>query len=390
MNESNNFYRNLKPFSDFKSFTDEAHYKVLPEDWLILITDIKGSTKAVEAGRYKDVNLIGAACITTAINTFGDQEFPFVFGGDGASLCIPKDKEELVGSEMAKLIQLAKKNFGLDLRVAKIPASKIYEAGKSIWVSKYEITAKSHMALFRGGGLAYADKLAKDFYDEYKITPSNNLLDELVGVSCRWKPIAPSKECVLSLLVCTQKDVGQSEIYQEVMSNISKILDSTIEEANPVLSQSKSYKGFFQSLKDESAFHGSIFSPKFLLRFIEIVISTLIFKYKFNPLFFIYSFKPYYQSMSSHSDFRRFDDTLRLVLDCTQKQVDSLTEYLNDSYQKGLVYYGIFVSKEALMTCYVKDLNEGNHLHFVDGGDGGLTKAAKAMKAQQKLKELST
>ncbi len=29
----------------------------MPDDWYVAITDVKGSTKAIEAGRYKDVNL---------------------------------------------------------------------------------------------------------------------------------------------------------------------------------------------------------------------------------------------------------------------------------------------------------------------------------------------
>jgi hypothetical protein len=35
------------------------------------------------------------------------------------------------------------------------------------------------------------------------------------------------------------------------------------------------------------------------------------------------------------------------------------------------------------MTCYVNDLNPGNHIHFIDGGDGGYAMAAKKLKAQQ-------
>jgi Protein of unknown function (DUF3095) len=40
------------------------------------------------------------------------------------------------------------------------------------------------------------------------------------------------------------------------------------------------------------------------------------------------------------------------------------------------------VSQTALMTCLVTSPTESLHVHFVDGGDGGYTSAAKTLKAQ--------
>ena len=383
MAESKFFYQDLKPFSTFESFVDSSHYKQLPIDWYVVVSDIKGSTQAVEKGQYKEVNLIGAASITCALNALENQDFPFVFGGDGATFCIPSCQKELIEKEMAKLIELALSNFKLELRVAIIPVSKIYQENKTILISKFEITPKRNIAIFQGGGLSYADFLAKKFYDDYKIQSFEAALDELKGVSCRWNPIPANKDCILSLLVCAREDSNDiSQIYSQVIKNISNILGSSIEKANPIQNEAKSYKGLLRSLKDESAFHKTLFSFKFLARALEIIIATSIFKYKFNPFFLIYNFAAYKNSMAEHSDFRRFDDTLRLVIDCTNDQVDKLKDYLHRLYQKGDIYYGMHTSDDALMTCYVETLSQGGHLHFVDGAGGGLTMAAKAMKKQ--------
>jgi len=43
----------------------------------------------------------------------------------------------------------------------------------------------------------------------------------------------------------------------------------------------------------------------------------------------------------------------------------------------------VHVADAALMTCLVFDLEESRHLHFIDGGDGGLAMAARQLKAQQ-------
>ena len=36
------------------------------------------------------------------------------------------------------------------------------------------------------------------------------------------------------------------------------------------------------------------------------------------------------------------------------------------------------------MTCFLQKLEDGKHIHFIDGGDGGYAIAAKQLKAQIK------
>ena len=57
--DSADFYENLVGFTRFSDATDLSLYRPLPDDWSIVIADIKGSTKAIREGRYKDVNLMG-------------------------------------------------------------------------------------------------------------------------------------------------------------------------------------------------------------------------------------------------------------------------------------------------------------------------------------------
>ena len=73
-----------------KSFYADV-YLQLPEDWWVVVTDVKGSTKAIEAGRYRDINAIGGSTIAAVINAVKPLKVPYVFGGDGASFCIPSN-----------------------------------------------------------------------------------------------------------------------------------------------------------------------------------------------------------------------------------------------------------------------------------------------------------
>jgi len=48
---------------------------------------------------------------------------------------------------------------------------------------------------------------------------------------------------------------------------------------------------------------------------------------------------------------------------------------------QGDVFYGMHTSRTALMTCYVQYVKDGQHIHFIDGGDA---MAAKQFKDQLK------
>jgi hypothetical protein len=61
-----NAFQEIPVFRSFNDLTADAHYRLIPEDWWVVVADIEGSTQAIEAGRYKDVNTVGAACIVAA------------------------------------------------------------------------------------------------------------------------------------------------------------------------------------------------------------------------------------------------------------------------------------------------------------------------------------
>jgi hypothetical protein len=73
------------------------------------------------------------------------------------------------------------------------------------------------------------------------------------------------------------------------------------------------------------------------------------------------------------------DGRINTVISGTTAQRVRLQAALDELEQAGYIYYGLFVSKESVMSCYVKNMHE-KHIHFVDGSDGGYTKAAGVLK----------
>lgn len=372
------FYQELPSFRDFSLFTDEAPYVDVPADWSVVLTDIKGSTKAIALGRYKDVNTIGAACIIVSRKALEGVDFPFVFGGDGATLLVPNSHAARVCEDLASLKALSLQNFNFELRVGVVPVSDLNILGHRIQVGKFELTPGRSIAMLKGDGVSVAEKMIKtDPAFEYQLTTTKEV--SLEGLSCRWNPIPSRRGKIFTILLVSRSDV---KAYSQFMEKLHELFPEGLDVANPVSNEMSSYKSPWQLLKEERKLHASVFSFSFFARAFEIFYAVLVFKYKFPALFF--DAKKYTKSMQTHSDFRKFDDTLRMVLDCSLEEISSLKSYMQRSYEAGEIFYGTFETDSSLMTCFVEGLGQGQHIHFIDSENGGYASAAIGLKEQMK------
>jgi hypothetical protein len=89
----------------------------------------------------------------------------------------------------------------------------------------------------------------------------------------------------------------------------------------------------------------------------------------------------YRDDLVDNTDFRKFDGMLRMVIDGNDAQAAALEDFLAAEQRAGRLVYGLHKSQAALITCLVRSHN-GDHLHFVDGSDGGYALAAKRLKQQ--------
>lgn len=378
---SRDFYRELARFPDFNELTDDRNFRPLPADWTLVVADIENSTGFVEEGRYRDVNTVGAAAIVAAQNAMGGEEFPYVFGGDGATLAVPPGCVDKVGDALDGVRSLALRNYGMTLRVGVIPASELYAMGQRIELAKFELIAGKSIAIFRGGGLTKADELIKTDLARYALKERPEHASDLSGLSCRWKAIPSVKGKMLTLLV-KASSAEDKTAYETVLRGLDGILDGSCRNANPVRLPPLTYRAALEIVRAERKLHASPFALAFLLRTAEILAAVLIFKWRIpQPAF---DADRYARSMRDHSDFRKFDDVLRMVVDCTAPQAEKIRALFETLRGAGRITYGLHESDQALMTCFVQGLDDGEHIHFVDGGGGGYAMAAKALKAQAK------
>jgi hypothetical protein len=373
------FYQKLAHFADFKDITSDVNFHSIPRDWLIVITDIIDSTSAIEKGQYKDVNTIGAASIVSAHNAIDDIEFPYVFGGDGATFLAPMEYRDKIEKELKALKEIAKRGFNLDLRIGILTVEEILAEGGIIEIAKFKLRGEKSVAIFRGGGIGLAEQKLKQETEKYQISGRIKHMVDLKNLSCRWNAIPAKRGKNLSLIVQVN-DESNMHIYDDLLKKLEELYNGKLENANPVNFEKMSYKSFSECYKNEKRLHTSIWSFAFIGRIINIFISVLLFKIGIPKK--IFDPTPYARSMGTHSDYRKFDDKLLLSIDCSPKQIDQIKAYLKDLHKKDQIKYGMHISNNTIMTCFVNGLGLGKHIHFIDGDSGGFAMAAKKFKKQ--------
>src|ERR1700712_2809870 len=150
------FYGGIPVFRGFTSLMDPALYSPLPEDWTIGVADIVESTKAIAEARYKAVNMAGASVIAAVTNALDGREFPFVFGGDGASFAVAPADLERTRDAMAATAIWVEESLDLVMRVALVPVKAVRAQGLDVRVARFGPSPNLSYAMFTGGGLGWA------------------------------------------------------------------------------------------------------------------------------------------------------------------------------------------------------------------------------------------
>jgi hypothetical protein len=374
------FYANIKAQDAFKSITNSDNFTDVPKEWIVIVSDIKGSTKAIDAGRYKEVNFVGAMAIIALLNLVKEVEIPFIFGGDGATILIPPRFKDSAIEVLLATQDHAKKAFDIELRVGMIEVDTLYQFGQHVEMTKLAVSPDYHQAIVRGGGLSYAENLIKD--DEnptYQLQREDKeYFADFSGLECRWEDIPSPKMETLSLLIMAQ-DQNNSVVYEEIMQEMDTIFGKN-SERHPINSNNLTLSFSLKKLLIEASLFsvGSLSKIPHLLReIVENMIGNWLIKRGRD------GWGEYKSHVGTTTDVEKFDDMLRMIVASDEEERNRFSDYLESRYKNGKIYYGIHVTNRALMTCLVFE-RHGRQVHFVDAADGGYAMAAKQLKRQIK------
>lgn len=371
------FYASIPVFRSFIRLMEPALYRPLPGDWMVGVADIVDSTQAIADKRYKAVNMAGAAVIAAVTNGLEGREFPFVFGGDGASFAVAPGDLERAREALATTATWVRESLGLTLRVALVPVAAIRAQGLDVRVARYGPSANLSYAMFSGGGLGWAEAAMKR--GDFAVAPAPPGAEpDLSGLSCRFEEIPSTRGLIISVLVLPAQGADPGA-FRHVIEDIIALIERSPESGRPVPAGGPALKWPPQGLGYEvQASRGPL-----LARWPRVMARTLFVYTLFRFGISIGGFVPglYKQQVVENSDFRKYDDALRMILDCTEELAQALGERLADAASRGIVRYGLHRQDAAMMTCFTPSALRPDHVHFIDGARGGYASAATALKA---------
>ena len=405
-NETLNFYRRIPPFTDRTGMSDARRFVPAHGDWSVVVTDIVNSTDAIEAGKYKDVNVVGVLTITALLNAAGEIDIPFVFGGDGATLLIPNALRGKAADALVATRNLARAEFGLDLRIGIVPVSDLYARGERLRVARLEVSPNYQQALFLGGGLARAEQLVKDPLTAARYTVraargADVPKADYTGFTCRWKSI-PSPHAESVSLIVHARGASEAEdetIYRSLLEEIDAVYGD-LEQRNPLTAH-----GLRPAVRDSDLdAEAKVFTPgnddakrrryrwqmrgQIAVTNVWMAVGARISAAQTRRHFPLadsempeMDWGKYKKYLIETADVQKMDGALRMVISGYPDQRARLAEFLEAGYRFGRLSYGIHAASSALMTCVVFQPN-GRQVHFVDGSDGVYALAAREMKAR--------
>lgn len=371
------FYSGIPIFDDFGQLMEPSLYRPLPNGWLIGTADIVRSTDAIANQCYKAVNMAGAAVIAAMTNAMELRDFPFVFGGDGASFAVAAVDREIAARVLAETAAWVEEALHLTMRVALIPIEAIRAEGLDVSVARYAPSPHVSYAMFEGGGLRWADAALKRGAFAVPQAPRGSHPD-LTGLSCHFSEITSARGVMLSILVVPRSD--DKSAFRAVIERMLALVEMSPEGGRPIPLQGPPRR--WPSPGADYVARAWRRGPLWWRRGVVSLGVMWMVIMSYSPIRIgRYASRTYLRQVVENSDFRKYDDGLRMVIDCTAQTAGAIEKLLARAAEAGTIRYGLHRQDAALMTCFTLAAAGAGHFHFVDGARGGYASAAVALKA---------
>ncbi len=365
-------------------------FEAVSEAWSVFIFDVRASTQAIAEGRYRQVNMVGAMGLAAAFNHFGRRDFPFVFGGDGATFLLPTSEIPGFRSAIEALQLRSKREFFLELRAGYVSVAELRKRGFEVLLRQSRRGKSFSKSDFLGGALDLAEVLIKAGESPAVLIQRDPLDDSgdealsLEGLECRWEPIWSKHGYFYSVIIrpLSTTVLQSHELIERILKELPlhRNLDSS--QLQLVLRPWK--------LLGELRAHATRMQGK-LQRFFNLIRMWIYTAYGYRAMARglqkgDVNWGRYRDDVISNTDQIKIDDSLRFVLDLSDADAKRVFQFLDRHEASGELLYAFHQSQSAQLTCFVESIAD-DHIHFIDGSDGGYASAAKILKSKiQKLR----
>lgn len=363
-------------FDDFSAVADAGRYTPVPDGWVLGLTDVVQSTAAVAAGRYKKVNVAGAAAIAAVMNALGTRDFAFSFGGDGCVFALPGDDADAARGALAGTQAWVAAELGLSLRAALVPVAALRAECVDVRVALFRPSPHVAYAMFDGGGVTLAEAWMKAGRVAVPAA-QDGARPDLSGLSCRWQAMKASNGAIVSI-IARAGPLGD-EAFRAAVGRVLVVLGEPAA-FHPVPQRGPSLSLSASGVALEA---GARRGPRWR-RLVEVALHTVFGWALFRSGRRVGGFDPtrYRALTSANADTRKFGDALMVTADLDAAGERLAREALEAAEAEGALVFGLHRQDAALMTCIVPSYADDGHFHFVDGAGGGYVAAAAGMRGR--------
>lgn len=378
---NDDFFSALPVFTRFEGVTEDANYRPLPDNWLLAVADIVSSTQAIASGRYKAVNMAGASVISAVMNALDRGDYPFVFGGDGALVAIPASGAERVRAALSAVRSWVAEDLQLSLRTALVPMSDVRAQGLDVRVARFSPSDLVSYAMFSGGGASWAEAQMKA--GNYGIDPPlDKARPDLTGLSCRWNPIEARNGQIVSIIAVPGIG-GNGPEFQRLVADVIGISMEQRRDGHPVPADGPDLALTLSGVEAEARATAPE-DKRFRRKLVIVTQIGLVFVLnKLGVTLGKFNARRYKRDVAANSDFRKFDDGLKMTIDVDDDHLSRIEARLQEAESQGICRYGLHRQGSALMTCFVPTPLSRDHMHFIDGADGGYAMASAQLSAKR-------
>ncbi len=382
---STNFYRDLPASAlPLAQLLHAENFHAVPPDWHVLIADVRGSTAAVASGKHNDVNLVAAGSLIAVLNAArgADIDVPFFFGGDGGTLLVPS---ALLDAALAALRAHAlnvQQSFGLAMHLGSVPVATILDGGHTLSLAKTKLPTGFAKAVLVGDGLLWAERRVKDAGAQEEAEATEKLLADLMGLECRWDRVKPPSDGaeVVCYLIEARDPAQQMDVLRNAIQELDAIY-GTLEGRNPLsLRRLKLLVSTEKMRREMMARFGRWKWRYFAAEMFKTAMARMLLRSRKRLGEF--DGATYLEEVVANADTLTLDGRINTIISGTAAQRQRLLQYLDAEEASGRLLYGHHVATESVMTCYIQT-RERDHIHFVDGSDGGYTAAAGELKRKR-------
>ncbi|SCY09825.1 Protein of unknown function [Nonlabens sp. Hel1_33_55] len=377
--QSTKFYSDLHvydgPLVDI--YANSYNFCEVPDDWTIVVTDVEQSTIAVQNGKQQEVNLAATGSIVACLNIARDAgiDIPFFFGGDGATLLLPEQLKSHCLQALTYHQERCLTSFDFYLRVGFRSVKEMRQRGCALNISKFKRNSYHVMPLIQGDALQRAESEIKSSEaQELDITELETKLLNLEGMECKWDKISPPDDGneVLALIINATDVNQQHDVYTAILKEMDRIYgDDT--QRNPVTMERLKMVNSLSQLKNEVKI-------KYASSDLRKVISTAA-RSVFGSLYVKFTEKGrnYLNELIQLTEVLLLDGSINTVIAGTVEKRKELFKMLDNLERNDQIQYGFYSSSSSILSCYVTALDD-YHIHFLDGDNGGYTRASKVLK----------